>query len=241
MEDHKPLDILQQTEEAIWVDKINEARLDGKLCAWVSTLNPGQSDKGQAHCELTGGFANGSYNICQGMRFDDGTILVLRLPRVSSISPDYADEKVAMEVEALDLIRTRTTIPVPKVHAWGLAKDNPLGLGPFILIEYIDGVMLKDLFMGVRSGNGSRLLREDIPDGDVECIYRQMANFMLQLFKIDFPHIGSLPALVTGFPAPIRPLTWKAHDILRSGGVDTFGWSRVPQTELSDVHADRNS
>lgn len=222
MEYHKPLDMFYQVEEAIWVDRINEARLDGRLCAWVTTLHLGDAAKDQAPCELTGGFANGSYNICQGMKFHDGTILVLRLPRVSSVSPDYADEKVAMEIEALDLIRTKTTIPVPKVYAWGLAKDNPLGLGPFILMEYIDGVLLKDLFLDRGKENGSRILKEDVSVGDVEFVYRQMANFMLQLFKIDLPHIGSLPTPVTGFSAPRRPLTWKVHDILRSG-VDTFG------------------
>lgn len=124
-----------------------------------------------------------------------------------------------MEVEALNLVRRETTIPIPKVHAWGLSENNPLGLGPYILMDFIDGVCLRDLF----TGEGSRLLKEGIPDCDVEFIYRQMANFMLQLFKVDFPCIGSLPTPVTGFSPPIRPLTWKVHDIIQNGGIDTFG------------------
>lgn len=41
----------------------------------------------------------------------------------------------------------------------------------------------------------------------------------------DFPRIGSLPTPTTGFPSPPRPLTWKVHDIIQNGGVDTFGMS----------------
>lgn len=67
------------------------------------------------------------------------------------------------------------------------------------------------------------MLKDDIPDDTMEMIYRQMANIMLQLFKIDFRRIGSLPAITTNFVVPTRPLTWKAHDILRTGGVNTFG------------------
>lgn len=214
MDYHKCLDLLHQTEEDIWVDRINEARTDGRLCAWVTTLFPGQ-----APCRLDGGFLNGSYNLCQKFVFSNETTLLLRLPRASSVSSNYADEKVAMEVEALDLIRRQTAIPIPKVHAWGLAKSNPLGLGAFILMDFIDGVCLKELF----TGEGSRLLKEEIPDCDIEFIYRQMANFMLQLFKVDFSYIGSLPTPITGVSPPIRPLTWKVHDIIQNGGIDTFG------------------
>lgn len=175
MDYHKALDLLHRTEEDIWVDRVNAARADGgKLCAWVRSLCPGQ-----ASCRLDGGFMNGSYNLCQKFVFSSGTTLLLRLPRVSSVCSDHADEKVAMEVEALNLIRQRTSIPVPQVHAWGLSKDNPLSLGPFILMEYINGVSLTRLF----TREGSSLLKEDIPDCDVEFVYRQMANLLLQLFK----------------------------------------------------------
>ena len=68
-------------------------------------------------------------------------------------------------------------------------------------------------------------MREDISDNDVEYIYRQMANLLLQLFKLDFEAIGSLmwPGDVIESPTARRPLTFKAHSILQNGGVDTFG------------------
>lgn len=214
MEYHKGLDHIHHAEEAIWIAKVNEARLSGHLCSWMSTFHSEQLD-----CYLDGGFLNGSYNLCQKFIFNDGTTWLLRLPRVSSICHRYADEKVIMEVEALDIIRRRTTIPVPGVNAWGRAEHNPLGLGPFLIMDFIHGISLTRLL----TAPDSRLLKEDISDDHIEFLYRQMAGFMLQIFKIDFDHIGSLPTLRTGASVPVRPLTWKVHDILHAGGVDTFG------------------
>lgn len=218
MDYNKPLDLLHKAEEADWVNKVNMARADGRICNWARGYHPQKLP-----CQLVGGFLNGSYNLGQKLAFDDGTIWFLRLPRVSSISPEYADEKVAMEVEALHLVLEKTSIPVPEVYAWGLARENQLGLGPFILMEFINGVCLNDVF----GGKDSRLLKEETPDADVEYVYKQMAQFMLQLFKIDFDQIGSLPTPKTKYAVPSRPLTWKAHEILRVGGVNTLGSSKI--------------
>lgn len=214
MDYNKPLDLLHAAEETDWVNKVNLARVDGRICNWASGFHPKKLP-----CRLDGGFLNGSYNLGQKLAFDDGTTWFLRFPRVSSVSPEYADEKMAMEVEALHLVREKTSIPVPEIYAWGFAGENQLDLGPFILMSFISGVCLNDVF----GEDGSRLLKENIPDADVEYVYRQMAHFMLQLFKIDFDQIGSLPTPRTRFRAPYRPLTWKVHEILRVGGVDTFG------------------
>ncbi|KAJ5585238.1 uncharacterized protein N7459_005038 [Penicillium hispanicum] len=86
-------------------------------------------------------------------------------------------------------------------------------------MDFIRGISLDNLFVDSQSG----LLKQDLRDDDIECIYRQMARFMLELFQINFDKIGSIPTPQTGFTAPIRPLTWKAHGILHEGGVDVFG------------------
>lgn len=118
--------------------------------------------------------------------------------------PEYADENVAMEVETLHLVREKTSIPVPEIYAWGFAGENEPELGPFILMSFIDGVCRRDV---IGSDDGSRLLRESVPDSDVKYIHRKMADCMLQLFKIDFDQIGNLPTSITRFNAPSRPLT----------------------------------
>ncbi|EAU30517.1 predicted protein [Aspergillus terreus NIH2624] len=211
---HSGLSYLHETEEAVWVDKVNDARVDGRLCSWISTFHACKLP-----CRLEGGFLNGSYNVCQKFVFEDGASWILRLPRVSSINSQYADEKTIMEVEALDIIHEKTTIPVPEIRAWGRSGDNPLGLGPFMIMDFLSGLSLDEVF----TEGKSRFLKEDISPEDITIIYRQMANFSLQLFQIDFDQIGSLPTRRTGTSVPVRPLTWKVHDILHEGGVNTFG------------------
>lgn len=128
-----------------------------------------------------------------------------------------------MEVEVMSLIREKTTIPVPQIKAWGLAASNPLGLGPFIIMDFIEGVSLNRLLKDHDAEADTRLIKEDINDDDIEFIYRQFANFLLQLFKLNFDRIGSLPSPKTQFPVSIRPMTFKVHDIMQTGGVNTFG------------------
>lgn len=165
-------------------------------------------------------FLIGSYNPVQKLLFEDSTALPLCFPRVISVSHRNANEKVPMENEALYLIRKEIALPVLEVWVQGVADMNPLDLGPFILIIFIDGKYLKDILIS----NGSRVLKDDISNDTMEMVYRQMANIMLQLFKIDFfLRIGSLPAITTNFVVSTRTLTWKAHDILRTGGLKNFG------------------
>ncbi|KAL4955158.1 hypothetical protein BDW69DRAFT_193447 [Aspergillus filifer] len=187
MYSHSGLLDLYRAEESTWVDRVIATRVDGSICAWISTFHP---DK--LPCQIGVGFMNGSYNLCQEFVYEDNTAGVLRLPRVFSIRREYA-EKILVEVEAPSMIREKTDIP-----------DNPLDLGPFILMDFIDGVSLFDVF-GDRQ---SRLLKDDI---------------MLQLYQINFDHISSFPTRKTGARIPIRPLTLKAHGIHHEGGVDTFG------------------
>ncbi len=233
MDIHKPRDLVNELRKSLWVGKVNRLRADRSFDPWVSTFHPDRLP-----CRLEGGFLNGSYNLGQKFVFNDGTAWLLRFPMVGTNADEYLDEKVAMEVEVLALLREKTTIPVPDVKAWGLAADNPLGLGPFIIMNFIEGVSLSRF---LRAKEESRFLRKDISDDYIKRIHREVARIHLQLFQLDFDRIGSLPTPKTGFPAPIRPLTIKVHDILHTGGVNTFG---APQRPLSPIiwlrHTDTN-
>jgi hypothetical protein len=62
-------------------------------------------------------------------------------------------------------------------------------------MDFISGISVSDLLKDPNAERPTRLMREDISDSDIEVIYRQLANFLLQLFKLDFDRIGSLPSL----------------------------------------------
>lgn len=103
-----------------------------------------------------------------------------------------------------------------------------MGLGPYILMEFIDCVSFRE----VLGTEDLRLLKEEAADTDVEYVYLQMAQIMLS----DFDRIGDLPTPRTEYAAPRRPLTWNAQDILRPGGVNTFGLYYVRRSELTADH-----
>lgn len=214
MDINRPIELIHDVQKRLWVERVNQARVTGQITSWISSLHPKSLE-----CRLDGNFLNGSYNLCQKLRFCDGTTWLLRMPIVGNVCDDYVDEKIAVEVEALSLLRNKN-IPVPGIITWGLTAANPLRLGPFIVTDFIEGLSVNTL---LRQQHNTRLLRDDICDDDVKFLYRQFARILLQLFQIDFPVLGSLPTPVTGFEAPVRPLTFKVHDILQTGGVDTFG------------------
>jgi hypothetical protein len=187
MDTNALIDLVHEVQGQLWVDKVNETHRTGRLCRWVSTFHTNKLP-----CQLDGTFHHGAFNAGMKMVFSDNTAWMVCFPRVGTVCDDYTDEKVAMEVTALSLIRNRTTIPVPRVQAWGPAASNLLGLGPFIMMDFINGVSLSDLLENPNAERPTRLTREDISDSDIEVIYRQLANFLLQLFKLDFDRIRDL-------------------------------------------------
>lgn len=227
MDTNAILDPAHEMQSQLWVDKVNETHRQGLLCEWVSTFHPHKLP-----CQLDSTFHYGAFNAGVKMVFSGNSAWMVRFPRVGMVCDKHADEKVAMEIAALQIIRAKTTIPVPEVRTWGPTASNSLGLGPFIMMDFINGVSLSDILKDPKAKQPSRLMREDIDDSDIEFIYRQFANFLLQLFMIDFDRIGSLPLPNTESQNPTsnHPLTFKAHTILQNGGVDTFGMISIPVT-----------
>jgi hypothetical protein len=212
-------DILHEIQKDRWVSEVAAMRERGELARWVSTYH---GHRLSCATDGTVKFINGGYNLSQKLTFTNGDVWLVRFAQKGVVWDDLADEKVAMEVEALMRIRQETDVPVPKVHGWGTAANNPLGLGPFIIMDFIGGVSLESLW---KETPDKRLIRSDIAEADIEYIYRQFARIQLKLFQLNFERIGSLPTPLTNFVAPIRPLTFKIHDILQMGGVNTFGRS----------------
>ncbi|KAM0430882.1 hypothetical protein ACHAPT_005515 [Fusarium lateritium] len=138
------------------------------------------------------------------------------------------DEKVETEVATMNLLREHTNIPIPEVKAWGVSSNNELGIGPFIITSFVEGVNLGDVLQD-HDDPYSRQMRPDISDANLETIYRQIVRFNLQLSKLGFSHIGSLSATSQigdgGCAATIhtQPMSWKMHETLNVGGVDVFG------------------
>lgn len=91
-------------------------------------------------------------------------------------------------------IAANTTIPVPEIYGWGTADENPTGLGPFMVMEYIEhertlSEALKDPSLEI---DDPHILDPSIAESKLEFLYGQMAKILLQLSTLTFPRIGSL-------------------------------------------------
>lgn len=203
----------------LWISRYDDMR--ERIPGWVSTFH-----KDQLRCKLsTDKFhdSRGAYNMSCKVEFDSGEKWMVRFPMVGKVI--NADWKVDIEVATMKLVRERTTIPIPEVKSWGQAVDNPLGLGPFIMLGFVEGIGLDQILQTPNE----RLMRPDISDEIIESIFRQTIDFLLQLSRLNFSCIGSLTSKSSvdesGYAATIhsRPLTIKAHEVLCEGGIDVFG------------------
>lgn len=203
-----------------WIRKYDDAR-ERRLTDWVSAFH-----RDGLPCKLATRKRNdsrGAYNLSCKVEFENGEKWVVRFPMVGKVV--NADEKIEIEVATMNLIRQRTTIPIPEVKAWGLAADNTFGIGPFIMMEFVEGISVDNILQNP----DARIMRQDISERAIEVIFRQMIDFPLQLRKLDFPHIGSLTSKSAVGEGDIaatihsRPMTKKSHDFLLDGGVNILG------------------
>lgn len=83
----------------------------------------------------------GSYNLCFRVGFNDGgPDAIIRFPKPGCTM--FAEEKIANEARVIEFILGNTTIPVPRLISWGLTKDSPQQLGPFMISEFMESVCL---------------------------------------------------------------------------------------------------
>ncbi|SMY24793.1 unnamed protein product [Zymoseptoria tritici ST99CH_1A5] len=191
-----------------WVRKYMEIR-ETKLCDWVSTFHPERLNCHTVEPSATTD-SRGAFNIVCKIKFDTtGETWAVRFPQ-HSIDLSVSDEKVEAEVAAINIVREQTDIPVPEIKAWGLARDNPLGLGPFIMSAWVDGIRLSDVLIKKRGPGVSRLIDEDVSVTTLERLWRQIARFILQMSRINFDVIGSCSK------SPRRPWTCKLYEIMES-------------------------
>jgi hypothetical protein len=146
------------------------------------------------HVIKWGHLSKGSFNIVYRMRFQEGgKHAILRIPRPGIVQ--FPDEKVRNEVAVMRYVAQKTTIPIPHVYYCGMADENPTGLGPFIIMDYAENEevfssTLKD--PELREKAEQPVLDPDVTEEKLECLYGQMAKYVLQLAKLEFPRIGSL-------------------------------------------------
>ncbi|KAG8623887.1 hypothetical protein KVT40_008863 [Elsinoe batatas] len=195
---------------------------------WISTFRHGDP------CTPLKKQMLGSFNWCFTVRFfSDNTKWVVRFAMPGKVMDP--DGKLIREVATLRFLKEKTSIPVPTVHGWGTATENPLGLGAFVIMDFIEGVSLVDLWSDRPEPAGKRIFKTGIPDLDVRYVYRQISSFLLEQQDFPFKRIGSLAATSDGtFEASVPPLTHKMQEINAHAGIPVGGGPSDTFTTTTD-------
>ncbi|KAK2802798.1 hypothetical protein FQN50_007204 [Emmonsiellopsis sp. PD_5] len=166
-------------------------------------------------------YYRGSFNICIRIKFKDTSPdAIIRFTKAGVTA--FRDEKVEKEVQVMKFLRQRTTIPLPRLISWGLTAESPQRLGPFIIMEYVEGIHLSDILKKPTANSEEKeILNPDVDDTTLNIVYRQIADFMLQLYNFDFTHIGAISEVVEGantWAVTGRPLTYNMNELAVSTG-----------------------
>jgi hypothetical protein len=175
------------------------------IIQFVVKHRPGQVDK--LHDPISG-----DYNTLWRLDFQDGGSVCFRVPKPGAVS--FPDEKTRIEVATLRYIAEKTSIPVPHVYHWGLAQENPTGLGAFIIMDYIKhhqtlgDILTKELLDQLEEMRKQRNYRptDYPPSKKMLHVYREMASICLQLCRLEMPRLGSLTADGSSYKVATRPL-----------------------------------
>ncbi|KAI4869498.1 phosphotransferase enzyme family protein-like protein [Hypoxylon rubiginosum] len=190
------------------------------------------------------GYFNGSFNFSMAVkRRDSDENVIIRFPVPGNIYGPWRDEKVTNEVVVMDYLSKHTTIPVPPLRSWGITKESPRQLGPFIIMDLIEGQDLSDfLQQPTEDKEEKKVLDPNIDEAKLDYIYDQIADFMLQLSRIEFPYIGALSKnaesgqwAVTG-----RPLTCDMNEVVTLGNYPSDCFSVAPFGRASEYFRARS-
>jgi len=206
-------------------DDVAWAKSDDTFDAWKQKLLTPESYRaiGRLIAKHRGGTpmelcapVRGAFNVCLQMKFEDGGSAIIRFPCPGVVM--FPEEKVRNEVAVMRFIEQNTTIPVPHVFYHGKTHESPHGLGPFIMMEYIEHAhnLVTALNKPGLSANDRPVLNPQISSERLEFVYSQMAEILLELSKHSFPRIGSLTEADDGsWPVLRRPVTLNMNELVQ--------------------------
>ncbi|KAJ0161413.1 hypothetical protein CTA2_6255 [Colletotrichum tanaceti] len=171
------------------------------------------------------GFLKGSFNVSlKVQRADSDEQVIIRFPVPGNIYEPWRDEKVENEVMVMRYLRDSTSIPVPRVRDWGLTDSSLQHLGPFIIMDFVQGQDLSDLLQQPTENEQDPIVLDpDVDNAKLDFVYEQIAGFMLELSRLSFPRIGAISQNATSgqWDVTRRPLTYDMNEVVTLGGYPT--------------------
>lgn len=168
----------------------------------------------------------GGLNALLRVQFIDGASAVIRFTKPGKTM--FPEEKIRIEVATMRYIQDHTSIPIPFVLHWGTKEESPLGLGAFIIMEFVNynGSMTAAMQIPGLSKDIAPVLDPNIDEMKLEGLYRQVSGVLLQLSKLEFPLIGALEEIDEWqWEVRNRPLSMPLNELVRRG---TFPRAKLP-------------
>ncbi|KAK0653643.1 hypothetical protein DIS24_g5919 [Lasiodiplodia hormozganensis] len=220
-------------------DEIAVASGDAEYHSWIKKVIAAKDEvvefvarkRGGSGAGLFDGYLKGSFNLCICVKFNNGLPkTIIRFPKPGHTATALVDEKVANEASLMNYLAQKTTIPVPRVLTSGSTDQSPRQLGPFIIMDFIDGTRLSTLLKQPTAEGEDVILDPAIDDAKLDRIYHQVAGYMLQLAELDFDGIGAISEspVTSKWSVRSRPLTYNMNELATVSGypVDRFPRSR---------------
>ncbi|KND88441.1 hypothetical protein TOPH_07035 [Tolypocladium ophioglossoides CBS 100239] len=205
----------QKSDEEVesWERSLHNAETYRTIANLIMKYRPGEAV--ELHRPIRGG-----YNIFYRLEYKDGSSAAMRIPCKGIVK--FPEEKVSYEVATMRYVAAKTTIPISEIYYCGTGAENPTGLGPFIIMDYIEHerTMSDALNDPLIEPGEPHVLDTNISEQKLAFLYRQMANIVLQLSTLTFPQIGSLVQGKCGdFSVSGRPLIQNMNSLVEFAGV----------------------
>ncbi|CRK21857.1 hypothetical protein BN1723_012499 [Verticillium longisporum] len=114
----------------------------------------------------------------------------------------------------MECLRQHTTIPIPRIHNWGFTAESPQQFGPFIIMDYVEGTLLsKVLQKPTESNQDDMVLDPNVDNSMLDMVYRQVADYLLQLSQLTFTRIGAISKDGGIWSVTKRPLTYNMNEL----------------------------
>lgn len=226
-------------------DEIAQANADDECRAWVRKLIEARDDVVafvDAHLDGKGageylGFFKGSFNLSFHVGFGgQRPSALIRFAKPGHTNSPWRAEKVANEVRMIEYLRQHTTIPLPCIRCWGSAEESPQQLGPFIIMDFIEGTRLStSLKQPTEDDNADMILNPAIDEETLDIVYDQLADYILQISRLEFPLIGAISKDTLGtWAVTSRPLTYDMNELATGTGYPSDQFPTAPFSCASD-------
>ncbi|KAG5798293.1 hypothetical protein H9Q69_002690 [Fusarium xylarioides] len=209
-------------------DELEETNGDDECRAWLSRVFDAKvllatfvaARRGGGEATEYVGFLKGSFNLSFRFKFSDGgPDAIIRFPKPGHTATALMDEKVANEVQVMNYLSRKTTIPIPRILDWGRTAESPQQLGPFIIMDYIEGTLLSNVLKKPTKSDGEPMVLDpSVDDSMLTKIYRQIADYLLQISQLTFPRIGSISQDGDNWSVTSRPLTYNMNELATVAG-----------------------